>query len=196
MYCFSNFKVGSRTGSRKHTLSSVGGAAVSKTARGGSRPSGCASKARGIQILIVMHEKYIKRFNERRHIVESGCWEWTGTSRGKTGYGCLKVEGKIIDTHRLSFIIHKGSIPAGMLVCHSCDNRKCVNPEHLFLGTYKENYLDAVIKGRINVLPKNEHLKRHPGESAYQHGCRCDACRNIYNANTRKRRRHKTEPIP
>jgi hypothetical protein len=133
-----------------------------------------------------MHEKYINRFNERYHIAESGCWEWIGTSRGKTGYGCLKVEGKILDTHRLSFIIHKGQIPSGMLVCHSCDNRLCVNPDHLFLGTYKDNYQDAVLKGRIIKLD-NSGLIKHPSMSAYQkRKCRCEECRKIYSLHRKK----------
>jgi hypothetical protein len=79
----------------------------------------------------------------------NGCWEFLGASR--QGYGSLKVSGKVIDTHRLSWIMHNGPIPSGMYVCHKCDNPKCVNPEHLFLGTHSDNMKDAYKKGRVSV---------------------------------------------
>ena len=76
------------------------------------------------------------------------CWEWTG-SLGSTGYGQIKVDGKTIKAHRLAYQIQYGLIPDTRCVCHSCDNPKCVNPFHLFLGTHDDNIKDAVSKGRI-----------------------------------------------
>lgn len=77
---------------------------------------------------------------------ENDCWLWTGSLRG--GYGALTIDGVTHRAHRLSYTLHKGEIPEGMLVCHTCDIRLCINPEHLFLGSYKDNSDDKVAKGR------------------------------------------------
>ena len=87
------------------------------------------------------------------------CWLWTAAMRG--GYGVIKIKGKGVSAHRLSYEIHKGPIENGLLVCHKCDNRKCVNPDHLFLGTQSDNMIDCSKKGRL-VYPDNEkfHYKK------------------------------------
>lgn len=80
---------------------------------------------------------------------EDDCWNWKARKDIK-GYGILNVAYST-KAHRLSWLIHYGEIPDGMFVCHKCDNTSCVNPNHLFLGTAKDNNLDKIRKGRGNT---------------------------------------------
>jgi hypothetical protein len=82
------------------------------------------------------------------HLDKSGnCWLWTG-SINTYGYGTIAVNGKNKMVHRYAYEILKGEIQEGLFVCHKCDVRNCVNPEHLFLGTANDNNQDMISKGR------------------------------------------------
>jgi hypothetical protein len=101
---------------------------------------------------------------------EDECWPWIAGMRNSDNYGCVRYEDRVEAAHRVAWRLSRGPIPDGLQVLHSCDNPRCVNPKHLFLGTNNDNVQDKVRKGRSY---------RACGEQSGTHKLTNDAVREI-----------------
>lgn len=102
-------------------------------------------------------EEYLARWCKK---VESGCWEWQGACQ-KNGYAVASMNRKTFRAHRVMFELKHGPLAPGVHVCHSCDNRKCINPDHLWSGNPGENMFDMSEKGRSNNQQKTHCPRGH-----------------------------------
>ena len=101
-----------------------------------------------------LEERFWNKVNKD---TDNGCWEWTAHLNKKGRYGRIKINGKEKLAHRVSWEMMHGSIPNNMRILHHCDNPRCVNPSHLFIGTQADNMRDAVSKGRNGCLKGEAH---------------------------------------
>lgn len=115
-----------------------------KLSSGRTRSCGCICSPLEKEAIEKTRKK-IKRFTYINQ--KNGCWEWQ-KYKNKLGYGQICYMGKQLKAHRVSWIVFKGPIPDGMCVLHKCDNPRCINPVHLFLGSMKDNVQDMINKGR------------------------------------------------
>lgn len=95
----------------------------------------------------IADDQYRLKLKAHTKISERGCWEWQGWVHPR-GYAWMGYRGRSWKAHRLAYTLWKGPIPEGMVICHTCDIRHCVNPDHLFMGTYDTNNKDMAAKGR------------------------------------------------
>jgi len=107
------------------------------------------------------------------------CWLWTASTQNR-GYGqfCIR-HGIIVLAHRFSYELHRGAIPVNLCVLHRCDCKRCVNPEHLFLGTEADNTRDMILKGRQTHLAKLTTVEVFAIRNDPRKGCLIAALYNI-----------------
>lgn len=101
-------------------------------------------------------KQYFNTHVLNRRIIANGCWEWPGcVVSSDSPYGQIKIKGKSYLVHRVSYMVYNNElVDSDLYVCHTCDNPRCFNPKHLFLGTSSDNAIDRQDKGR-GKIPNN-----------------------------------------
>ena len=156
-------------------------------------------------------EDPVVRFN-KRYILnqETGCWEWQGAQTGSmqegNGYGYMTIGGKRITAHRFSYQLYNGELIEGLVIMHSCDNRLCVNPEHLSQDTASANIKDMWNKGRAKPGNMNGPLYELGGQCRKGHNLtektlmifsnNARKCRTCRNAQRQKNRKNLMQRVP
>lgn len=135
---------------------------VSEFGKDRRRPDGLFPYCKPCRLVKNPEDRRCKTVEEalsKYKISKSGCWEWQGTLLINEFYGVVCFQGKRYRAHRLSYSHHVGEIPEGKIVCHHCDNPKCINPDHLYAGTNQDNSNDMVSRGR-HVSKKGESSEK------------------------------------
>lgn len=130
-----------------------------------------------------------------RTVPNGDCWHWTRVCAGEMGYGMIRHLGKNMRANRVMYSLAKGPIPEGLFVLHKCDNPKCINPDHLWLGTHQDNMDDMMRKDRqVSGYERWTHCKRgHQFEPAGPDGVRrCQVCIKERQQRRNKMRREET----
>jgi hypothetical protein len=104
-------------------------------------------------------ERFIEKVEQPAN--GSACWVWTA-ARCSDGYGNFYFGGRVVPAHRAALALFRGVDAGDRLVCHRCDNPRCVNPDHLFVGTHQDNADDKMRKGRHTWANKTHCVRGHP----------------------------------
>ena len=119
------------------------------------------------EIISEINQKDIERFITKIPVTDNDsiCWEWsinpnTKKARKHADYGVFTLKQNNIVPSRMMWMLTYGEIPDGMLICHKCDNPPCINPFHLFIGSYADNTKDMVMKGRKSTIVYPDRLPR------------------------------------
>lgn len=104
------------------------------------------------------------RFHACYSVQGNGCWLWRRSSASKRRYASFYVDGRSRQAHHAAWILFRGELPQGVHVLHKCDTPRCVNPDHLFLGTHADNMADMKTKGRARSASGDEHWTRRRPE--------------------------------
>lgn len=163
-----------------------------------------------VTIQAMTPEQSLRYWSKVNKASEDECWEWSGARNGK-GYGQFGLNGKSTSTHRISYTIHHGEIPDGMIICHLCNNPPCVNPRHLYLGTAHDNMRQAVNEGRLapqrkthcknghEFTPENTIIRNQGNKKGRTSGSTyrcCKECKRIHDSkriNTPERQKYHAE---